>query len=127
MLPPPQTPRANVLIVDDDAGVRDVCTTMLHVLGYEAHEVRGGEQAMAALDSDQSVKLVLLDLQMPNMDGEEVLRALKQKRPDLRVLMMSGRARGDLSQYLETGADAVLKKPFGLTELDESLGAALNA
>jgi len=127
MLPPPQTPRANVLIVDDDAGVRDVCTTMLHVLGYEAREVRGGEQAMAALEGDPSVSLVLLDLQMPHMGGDEVLRALKRTRPDLRVLMMSGRPRGDLSQFLASGADAVLKKPFGLSELNQSVDAALNA
>lgn len=126
MLPPPERPRANVLIIDDDAGVRDVCTTMLHVLGYEAHEVRSGQQAMAALDQDASVELVLLDLQMPEMDGDEVLRALKQKHPALRVLMMSGRARDDLQRYLHAGADAVLKKPFGLRELDESVGTALS-
>ncbi len=127
MLPPPQTPRANVLIIDDDAGVRDVCTTMLHVLGYQAHDVRGGKQAMDALDQDASVELVLLDLQMPDMDGAEVLRALKQKHPSLRVLMMSGRARDDLQRYLHSGADAVLKKPFGLTELDASVDSALGA
>lgn len=127
MLPPPQTPRADVLIIDDDAGVRDVCTTMLHVLGYRAHDARGGDEAMAALDQDASVKLVLLDLQMPDMDGDEVLRALKEKHPALRVLMMSGRARDDLQRYLQSGADAVLKKPFGLSELDQSVGAALSA
>lgn len=126
MLPPPRAPRANVLIIDDDAGVRDVCTTMLHVLGYQAHEVRSGEQAIAALDRDANVELVLLDLQMPEMDGGEVLRALKQKHPALRVLMMSGRARDDLQRYLHSGAHAVLKKPFGLAELDESVGTALS-
>ncbi len=127
MLPPPQSPRADVLIIDDDAGVRDVCTTMLHVLGYRAQDARGGDEGMAALDRNASVSLVLLDLQMPDMDGDEVLRALKQKHPALRVLMMSGRARDDLQRYLQSGADAVLKKPFGLSELDQSVGAALSA
>jgi len=127
MLPPPQTPRADVLIIDDDAGVRDVCTTMLHVLGYRAQDARGGDEAMAALDQDASVQLVLLDLQMPDKDGDEVLRALKAKHPALRVLMMSGRARDDLQRYLQSGADAVLKKPFGLSELDQCVGAALSA
>ncbi len=127
MLPPPLTPRANVLIIDDDAGVRDVCTTMLHVLGYQAHDVRSGKQAIAALDRDANVALVLLDLQMPEMDGDQVLRALKAKHPALRVLMMSGRSRDDLQRYLQSGADAVVKKPFGLTELDESVDTALSS
>jgi CheY-like chemotaxis protein len=117
-----------VLVVDDDAGVRGVCTTLLHVLGYRAHEVHSGEQALETLSrEDKNVRLVLLDLQMPEMDGERVLHELREKHPSLRVLLMSGRARGDLTHYLEAGASAVLKKPFGLSELDSSVENALGA
>lgn len=126
MQSPPIPPRGHVLIVDDDAGVRDVCATLLQVLGYGSREVHDGEQALEALGQPGAgVELVLLDLQMPRMDGECVLRELKRNHPGLPVLLMSGRPRGDLAQFLSEGASAVLKKPFGLSELDNSLENAL--
>jgi two-component system KDP operon response regulator KdpE len=122
----PPTPRASVgvLVVDDDAGVRDVCTVMLRSLGYRAAAESSGEEALAALDA-AAVELVLLDLEMPNMKGAEVLRTIKQRRPNLRVVVMSGRPREDLRNYLSTGADAVIHKPFRLAELGRSIGKAL--
>lgn len=127
MLPPPLEPRANVLIVDDDAGVRDVCTTMLHVLGFRAHDARDGFQAIDSIEHGKDpVELVLLDLTMPDMDGATVLKHLKQTRPDVRVLVMSGRPRDDLRQFLAEGASAVLKKPFGLSELGDSIETAFS-
>lgn len=128
MLPPPASPRAHILVVDDDAGVRNVCATLLHALGYGAATASSGTHAIATLSADDSpVELVLLDLDMPEMDGGEVLRMLKHEHPALRVLMMSGRPRGDLSQYLERGASGVLRKPFGMRDLDDSLELALRA
>jgi CheY-like chemotaxis protein len=126
-VPPQPTllPRANVLIVDDDAGVRDVCTTMLKALGYDAKAESSGERALAKLADEQNVEVVLLDLEMPRMKGGEVLRALKQRRPGVRVVVMSGLPRADLHAYLATGADAVIQKPFRLAELDLSVGSAL--
>jgi CheY-like chemotaxis protein len=128
MLPPPASPRAHILVVDDDAGVRNVCATLLHALGYGAATASSGSNAMATLSANQApVALVLLDLDMPEMDGGEVLRALKRHHPGLRVLMMSGRPRGDLSQYLARGATGVLRKPFGMRDLDDSVELALRA
>lgn len=128
MLPPPPQPRANVLIVDDDAGVRDVCTTLLHVLGFAAHDARDGFQAIDSIEHGKDrVELVLLDLSMPDMDGATVLKHLKQNRPEVRVLVMSGRPRDDLRQFLSEGASAVLKKPFGLSELGDSIATAFGA
>lgn len=125
MLPPAHTLRAKVLIVDDDAGVRDVCTTMLRALGYGARSESSGEGALRTLSGNDDVELVLLDLEMPRMKGDEVLRKLKKQMPDVRVVVMSGRPRADLSTYLSTGADAVIQKPFRLQELDDSVEAAL--
>jgi CheY-like chemotaxis protein len=126
MLPPPVTPRAHVLVVDDDAGVRDVCTALFHALGYCAAEASSGESAIEALATRQEhLHLVLLDLEMPGMRGDEVMRALKAARPHVRVLLMSGRPSGDLRAYLAAGADGVLRKPFGLRELDHSVEAVL--
>lgn len=126
MLPPPARPRGHVLVVDDDAGVRDVCSSLLHALGYESHVERGGSEAMATLASNEaSVEWMLVDLEMPGMRGDELLRAAKALRPEVRVLLMSGRPRIELTAYLDKGADGVLRKPFGLSDLGRTLGVAL--
>jgi len=124
MLPPPAEPRANVLIVDDDAGVRDVCTSLLHALGYNACGAEDRAQALATLRSD-GAQVALVDLELPGAQDGSLLQALKRQQPELRVLLMSGRPRSDLRRFLATGADAVLEKPFRLGELDQSLECAL--
>jgi CheY-like chemotaxis protein len=137
MLPPPAQPRAKVLIVDDDAGVRDVCTSLLHALGYQATGARDRDQALATLRSREpastlaedgaQVALALVDLELPGAQDGSLLRALRREQPGLRVLLMSGRPRSDLRRFLQTGADAVLEKPFRLGELDQSLDVAMAA
>ncbi|MET0285792.1 MAG: response regulator [Polyangiales bacterium] len=111
-----------MLVVDDDAGVRDVCSTLLHALGYDAAVASNGMHALDAM-STREPQLVLLDLELPGMRGEDVLRAVKAQSPDVRVLVMSGRPGRDLSLALETGADGVLRKPFKMSDLDRSVGA----
>lgn len=126
MLPPPARPRANILIVDDDAGVRDVCTSLLHALGYQASGAEGRDQALATLSGDGAeVALALVDMELPGAQDGSLLRALKREQPGLRVLLMSGRPRSNLQRFLQTGADAVLEKPFRMGELDQSLHVAL--
>ncbi len=126
MLPPPVKPLANVLIVDDDAGVRDVCTSLLHALGFGAAVVEDTAGALRALGRDgMQVQLALVDLELPGAEDGSLLQDLRRRHPDLRVLFMSGRPRRDLNRYLRAGADAVLEKPFRLTELDRSLHVAL--
>src|SRR4051812_12988690 len=67
--PEPTSHRGNVLIVDDDAGVRDVCTIMLKALGYDAKSASSGERALETLETKASddIEVVLLDLEMPRM------------------------------------------------------------
>ena len=126
MLSPPAPPRARVLIVDDDAGVRNVCSTLLRVLGYRTDVASNGATALASLHgNDQRVQLVLLDLELPGMHGGEVLRQVKATLPGVRVLVMSGKPGRDLRRFLLAGADGVLQKPFGMNELDDCVGAAL--
>lgn len=126
MLSPPAPPRARVLIVDDDPGVRNVCSTLLRALGYRTDVASNGATALASLHgNDQRVELVLLDLELPGMHGGEVLRHVKATLPGVRVLVMSGKPGRDLRHFLLAGADGVLQKPFGMNELDNSVDAAL--
>ena len=127
---PPLTsqPRLCVLVVDDDPGVRSVCATLLQVLGCEVLEADGARQALDLLVRDEEpCDLVLLDLEMPGMRGDELLRVLRRARPELRVVMMSGRPNAKLSRFLSMGAHAVLEKPFRLRDLDRALEGALHA
>jgi CheY-like chemotaxis protein len=106
--------------------VRDVCTSLLHALGYQASGAESRDQALATLSGEGAdVTLAMVDLELPGAQDGSLLRALKQEQPGLRVLLMSGRPRGDLARFLKTGADAVLEKPFRLGELDQSLDVAL--
>jgi CheY-like chemotaxis protein len=114
------------LVVDDDAGVRDVCSTLLHALGYDAAVVSNGNNALDALTAREP-QLVLLDLELPGMRGEDVLRALKAQCPDVRVLVMSGKPSRDLASCLAEGADGVLRKPFKMSDLDRSVGGLMRA
>ncbi|HEX5658039.1 MAG TPA: response regulator [Polyangiales bacterium] len=109
-----------MLVVDDDAGVRDVCSTLLRALGYDAAVASNGDHALDAV-SARAPQLVLLDLELPGMRGEDVLRAVKAHSPEVRVVVMSGRPGRDLSRAREQGADAVLRKPFKMSELEGAL------
>jgi DNA-binding response OmpR family regulator len=128
MLPILPRPRARVLVVDDDPGVLSVCTLLLQALGCEVRGVPSGKAALdALLVEEEACDVVLLDLEMPGMHGDEVLRVLRRARPDVRVTMMSGRPGVDLERFLAMGACAILAKPFRLGELDAALKGALSA
>jgi two-component system, OmpR family, KDP operon response regulator KdpE len=120
MLPSSPSSTARVLVVDDDAGVRDVCSTLLRALGYDAAVASSGDCALDAMNVREP-QLMLLDLELPGMRGEDVLRAVKEQRPDVRVVVMSGRPGRDLSRALDEGADGVLRKPFKMSELEGAL------
>lgn len=126
MLPPSTPARARVLVVDDDAGVRDVISTLLDALGYDAAVASDGLLALDAVTTG-APELVLLDLELPGMRGEDVLSAVKARRPDVRVVVMSGKPNRDLSSVLAQGADGVLRKPFKMSDLDRSVGALVRA
>ena len=126
MLPLLPRPRARVLVVDDDSGVRSVCATLLEVLGCDVLQAASGKEALDVLVlRAEPCDLVLLDLEMPGMHGNEVLRVLRRARPDVRVTMMSGRPGADLERFLAMGATAILEKPFRLRELDRMMKSAL--
>jgi DNA-binding NtrC family response regulator len=119
VVPAPVTPRAHVLVVDPDAGVRDVCTSLLHHLGFHAL-VRSTPDDLATALS-RSVDVVLCDVEALQGRASDWLRGLKRSHPRLRVLVMSGHPTRDLGVFLAHGADGVLQKPFRLTELDGHL------
>jgi response regulator RpfG family c-di-GMP phosphodiesterase len=113
--------------VDDQPGIRHVCRLALADEGLACDEAATGPDAIA-LAAKMPYDLVLLDVDLPGFDGEEVLRRLRRSppRPHLKVVMLSGAADGDeLSRLLLAGADDFLTKPFSVTQLSARVKAAL--
>ena len=116
-----------VLIVDDQASIREFSRCVLEPEGYECFEACDGDQGLK-LANAEPIDLVLLDIDMPTMQGPEVLRHLREQspRPNLKIIMFSGRTRSDeMAAMLVAGADGYLTKPFSSVQLIGQVKAAL--
>ena len=111
-----------VLVVEDDPGIADLMVRGLERAGYDTAAAASGQQALlASPDPD----VVLLDLGLPDMDGVEVCRALRE-RSDMAIIVVTARGEeGDRVAALDEGADDYLVKPFGLAELLARIRAVL--
>ena len=113
------------LVVDDDADVQDVLATFVERLGHTAHRASDGVEAVGAL-ALQTYDFMLLDLTMPRMSGEDVLRWLRAHprwARGLRVIVVSARARTSLLHPDGVAADALLAKPLRFEQLREVVDA----
>jgi CheY-like chemotaxis protein len=118
-----------VLLVDDDPVARRAAERLLRYLGYDPVPMSSGAEALAHLrQRPGSVRLALLDLSMPGMDGGETWRALRQLDPRLRGVLTSGYGKdGRVQAALGEGMLHFLPKPYGAKELASSLAAAVAA
>lgn len=112
--------RGSLLVVDDEVGIVDVLIAVLTDAGYHADGAANGQEALARIGECQP-ELIVLDLEMPVLDGAETLRALRgsEAHAALPVLMMSGLSESIVKRRCK-GYQAFLRKPF---TLDELLGA----
>ena len=118
-------PKARVLVVDDDAVLRQTVADALRLAGHEAVESRDGAAAIE-LATRESFELVILDVNMPRVDGFTVLEKIRRRRPTLPVIMLSARdEREDVVRGLKLGADDYIRKPFGLEEFSLRVSAVL--
>jgi response regulator RpfG family c-di-GMP phosphodiesterase len=116
-----------VLIVDDEANIRDFSRTVLAAEGYQCSEAIDGERGLE-LANAEFFDLVMLDIDMPGMQGSEVLRRLRERppRPHLKIIMFSGRASpNEMADMLLSGADGYLTKPFSVVQLRGQVKASL--
>jgi DNA-binding response OmpR family regulator len=116
-----------VLIVEDDPRIVSFLERGLGAEGYATTSVGDGASAIAMLDGEPDrVDLVLLDLGLPGMDGEETLRAIRQDFPMLPVIILTARADiEDKVRGLNLGANDYVTKPFSFAELLARIRAAL--
>ncbi len=117
-----------VLVVDDESMMRNFTRAALERFGYKVLTANNGREAIAALDVNGCINLVLLDLSMPVMGGEETLGVLQQKCPGLKVLLMSGYGESEaLRLFAGKGISSFLQKPFTAQRLAEQVKSVLAA
>ncbi len=114
---------AMILVVDDDSAVREGTAGILQDLGYGILEAGSGGAALDALDRNGDVRLVLLDFAMPGMNGAEVAREIRARRPDLPIIFATGYA--DAAALTEANEDHIIQKPFEEQELAAKLAMRL--
>ena len=117
--------QAYVLLAEDNAANRDVTAMMLEKLGYRVDVVKDGVEAVEALSRTSSYAAVLMDVQMPEMDGYKATKEIRRDEGGGRhtpIIAMTGNAmQGDREKALEAGMDDYVSKPIGLDELGEVL------
>ena len=130
--PPAQAPalqsRGTILLVEDEAAVREAAKRMLRKYGFTVIEAKNGQDAIMLWEREHaSVDLVLTDVVMPSMGGAELARILRQRHPGLKVVFMSGYTQGTLElSSLDESASRFLPKPFTTDQLIGTLRELLD-
>jgi signal transduction histidine kinase len=114
---------ANILLVDDDNAVREVTRAMLHDLGYRVLEAGSGGAALDVIDRARRLDLMIVDFAMPGMNGAEVARLARVRKPYLPVLFITGFAERSTIEGIDD--PDLLRKPFAPDELASRVRNAL--
>lgn len=119
--------KGRILVVDDEDLVRSASMGMLEALGYTAVGCRSGQDALDRLAGPEGrFDLIVLDLQMPGVDGVQVLRQLRQRGDTTPVLLVTGHARETQLAHLEgLEVEEILEKPYRLSTLSQVVAARL--
>jgi DNA-binding NtrC family response regulator len=120
---------ANILLADDEVKLRDLFARYLTALGHDVRTASDGHEVMAAL-GEAPADLLVTDINMPDMDGIEILTALRKQGSDLPVIAISGGGYLGKDLLLASasmlGALVTLEKPFALDELREAVEGVLS-
>jgi CheY-like chemotaxis protein len=115
---------SKVLLVDDERDFVEALSERLQLRDYSSAVVYRGEDALSVVEDDEP-EVMVLDLKMPGIDGLEVLRQVKQKHPNVEVIVLTGHGTGDAAQLCaELGAFAYLEKPVDIEKLTQALQEA---
>lgn len=110
----------NILIVDDSGTVSQQVSMALKQAGFDTVQATDGREGLAAIDTDRSIAMVICDVNMPNMNGLEMVEAAKQKPEDkaLPIIMLTTEGQPDMIRRAkEAGAVGWMVKPFDANQL----------
>ena len=119
--------RRQVLLVEDDESTIEVVKMELEFLGYEVMIAKDGLQALQML-GEQEPDLVIMDIQLPKMDGFEAVRQIRANPAirDIPILAATAKAlTGDLEKCMAAGCDGYISKPFTHRELETAINGTL--
>jgi two-component system cell cycle sensor histidine kinase/response regulator CckA len=108
-----------VLLIEDETSLRSFAARALKLRGYRVVEAASGEEALDILEDEAlDIDIIVSDVVMPHMDGPTCVQKARVKRPDVKVIFMSGYAEDGLRREMEGVGDCrFLAKPFSLTAL----------
>lgn len=115
-----------ILLVEDDPALREVTREYLKSLGYNVFRASNGEEALQTARSIERIDLLITDVRMPKIGGDELAKALVRQRPGIRILFLSGHVRSLSFTRLTEGRTAIFK-PFTLRSLANTIRDLLDA
>ncbi|GLQ57346.1 cell cycle histidine kinase CckA [Devosia nitrariae] len=122
------TGHERILLVEDEESVRAFSARALRVTGYEVHEAEGGEEALEVLDDlGYEVDLIISDVVMPEMDGPTLLKHVRKRAADLKVIFVSGYAEDSVRRDIEDDQSVdFLPKPYTLDQINSKVKDVLS-
>ena len=116
-----------ILVVDDERPIVKLCQAMLGTLGYSVKTAASGSEAVTAVkNATAPIRLVLLDMNLPDMSLEEIVRGIRHVDERIRILVQSGQLmQKDDFCIMGLGVCDCLQKPYSIKELSEKLARAL--
>ncbi len=113
-----------ILVLEDEANIRSFVVINLRRAGYDTIEAGTGEEALIQLKNNPDIKVALLDIMLPDMDGFEVCRRIRASNSRIGIIMLTARTQEmDKVTGLMTGADDYVTKPFSPAELTARVDA----
>jgi two-component system, cell cycle sensor histidine kinase and response regulator CckA len=119
----PLTGTGTILLIEDESAVRDTFRKLLERLGHTVIGAKTGRDAIRlARAFDEYIDLAILDVFLPDMNGNEIYPLLKEAQPNLKVLVCSGYSiEGPAQEILDAGAQGFIQKPVSIDKLSEKL------
>ena len=117
-----------ILLIDDEEIIIDICEMMLEKLGHQVFKASTGSEGLKIYEANKNqIDLIISDMNMPEMDGNEVVEQLRKIDHHAKVLLSSGGlSNADEEEILNKGFNGFMKKPFNIDILSEKMAEILN-
>jgi two-component system cell cycle sensor histidine kinase/response regulator CckA len=117
-----------ILVVDDESSIREITSSILEINGYRVITARDGMEAISLYTKNRKeIKVVLMDMMMPVMDGQASVRALRKIDPKVKIIAMSGLAEKEMFSKIADHVNVFLSKPYTTEKLLKTICKSLNA